>query len=225
MGRHLLIISGLLLVCSCNKSNNKTIKYGYHFFPITEGQYVVYDVIDVFHDSALTIPHDTSLYQIKEIIGEEYEDEEGDAANKLYRYYRQNDTMIWTIQDAWSIKRTKRNGEIVEENDRRIKMTFAISYDQEWNCNALNDEEEQNCHYAEIYKPFSLGGIDFDSTVIVEHQDFTSYIQYLRSYAVYAPNIGCIYRVDKNLNINYQDTLNIHYGTEMIYSAVGWGIE
>ncbi len=220
-----VILIFLAFALACNKTNNKNIKYGYHFFPVTEGHYVIYDVLDVFHDSALTIPHDTSVYQIKEVIGEAFEDDEGDTAMKLYRYFRANDTMSWSIQDVWSVKRSKKNAEVVDENDRRVVMAFAISYDQDWDCNSLNNDGELHCYYKNIYKPLSVGGTLYDSTVTVEHEDLTSYIQFLRSYSVFAPNIGCIYRVDKDLEINNFDTLNIHYGTEIIYTATEYGVE
>jgi hypothetical protein len=52
------------------------------------GAYVVYDVVDIFHDIALLPAHDTDYYQIKEVIGEEELDGENQPYRKLYRYYR-----------------------------------------------------------------------------------------------------------------------------------------
>lgn len=214
----------LISAVSCKKKDN-TIIYGYHYFPVDEGHYVIYDVLDVFHDSALIPAHDTSRYQIKEVIGEAFIDEVGDTARKLRRYIRDNDTLSWTIKDVWSIKRSSKRAEEVEENQRRIKMAFAISYDEQWDGNALNNDDPETYYYRNIYKPVSIAGIDYDSSVVVEHHDFTSYIEYIRSYDIYAPHIGKIYSVNKNLQIAEYDTLNIHYGSEFTYSAVSWGTE
>lgn len=221
----IFIASLFILFVSCRKEKDYAITYGYHYFPFDEGRYVVYDVIDVFHDSALFPAHDTSRYQIKEVIGEWYIDNEGDTARKLKRYFRESDTLTWSIQDVWNIKRTPRNAEVVEENKRKIKMAFAISYDQNWDGNAHNSDDQEYCYYRNIYKPISVGGFDHDSSVVVEHVDFTSYIQYWRAYTVYAPNIGRVYSIEKYLDIDNYDTLNIHYGTEVEYTAIDWGIE
>lgn len=219
-----LLLSLVICFIACKKQDT-TIIYGYHYFPYEEGQYVVYDVLDVFHDVALEPAHDTDRYQIKEVVGEIFTDEEGQEARKLRRYIRTSDTLEWSIKDVWAIKRTAVNAEVVEENDRYVKMAFAISYDKFWDCNALNNETEQSCFYEEIYRPMSVGGFLHDSTVIVEHENFQSFIDYKRSYEVYAAHVGRIYSVKKDLEIDNNDTLDIQYGTELIYTAMDWGVE
>ena len=104
-------------------------------------------------------------------------------------------------------------------------MGFSISYDQYWDCNALNEDDQQQCYYSNIYEPFSNGVLDFDSTVFVQQEEFTSFIQYLRSYEVYAPRIGKILSVQKNLTIDNSDTLDIQKGTELFYTAIEYGEE
>lgn len=225
MGRTLLILIALMSTVACNKDKDNTIIYGYDYFPIEEGKYVIYDVVDIFHDIVLSPAHDTSIYQIKEVIGEEEIDGEGESNQKLYRYIRINETQSWTLQDVWLIKRGPSSAEAVEENKRKIKMGFSISYDQYWDCNALNEDYEQQCYYSNIYEPFSLGVLDFDSTVVVQQEDFTSFIQYLRSYEVYAPNVGKILSVKKDLTIDNSDTLDIQKGTELFYTAIAYGEE
>lgn len=220
----LLFISVIILLSSCKKDQDTSIIWGYEYFPINEGNYVVYDVVDIFHDVAL-VQHDTNIYQIKEVIGEEVIDGEGESSQKLRRFVRSNDTLNWQLQDVWTIKRTLTNAEVVNENNRVIKMAFAISYDQYWDCNALNNADEQQCYYDNIYIPLSIGGIDYDSTVRVEHQNFTSFIDYQRSYEIFAPGIGSVYSVKKDLQIDNYDTLDIQKGSELFYTAVEFGIE
>jgi hypothetical protein len=225
MGRTLIIFSILISVVGCKKDNDNTIIYGYEYFPIDEGKYVIYDVVDIFHDIVLSPAHDTSVYQIKEVIGEEEIDGEGESNQKLYRYIRPNDSTAWTLKDVWLMKKSQTAAELVEENKRRIKMGFSISYDQYWDCNALNDDDEQQCYYSNIYEPFSTGALDFDSTVFVQRDDFTSFIQYLRSYEVYAPRVGKVLSVQKDLTIDNGDTLDIQKGTELFYTAIEYGEE
>ena len=211
----------LLLFLSCKKDDTNII-YGYEYFPVDSGHFVTYDVVDIFHDEAL-LKHDTDRYQLKEVIGEELVDLEGDTIKKLYRYIRDADTLNWQLKDVWTVKKTNRSVEVVEENKRKIKMAFSISYDQYWDCNALNNEEEEQCYYRDIYEPILVGDIQYDSSVVVEHQDFSSFIEYLRHYEVYARNVGRIQLYKKNLEINNGDTLNIQKGTELFYTAIDYG--
>ena len=221
----LLIYSGLfmLVLGSCKKDDQRII-YGHQYFPYEEGAYVVYNVTDIIHDDPVAV-HDTSYYQIKEQIGEEDIDEEGQMYRKMYRYIRSNDTLAWALKDAWVVKKTNRSVELVEENDRIIKLAFSISYDQFWDCNALNNDNEEECFYANIYEPFSTGGLDFDSTVTVKHQDFESFIEKIEIYEVYGANVGKIHSYKKDIRINNGDTLDIEKGTELYYTAKEYGFD
>jgi hypothetical protein len=217
----IIFISSLILIgFSCSKDNSSPVNMGYHYFPINENHYVVYDVIDILHDDAVGV-HDTNYYQIKEVIGEGFEDEEGDNSNKLYRYIRADDTGNWVMKDVWTMKLTVTAAEVLEENKRRIKMGFAISYTEYWDGNALNNESKEECYYARITEPFTVDNGDIiDSTAIVEHSNFITFIDYTRHYEVYAANIGKIYSVKKELDIDNADTLDIIKGTEIYYSMV-----
>ena len=103
MRKYFFIVFIAVTAVACKKDKDYSITYGYHYFPLDSGHYVIYDVVDIFHDSALIPAHDTDTYQIMEVIGEMYIDEEGDEARKLRRYKRLNDTLSWEIKDVWNI--------------------------------------------------------------------------------------------------------------------------
>lgn len=215
----LLLISITIIAC---KKDNNGIVYGFQYFPIDSGKYVVYDVVDIIHDD-LSAVHDTDYYQIREVIGEEDIDLEGETFNKMYRYKRESDTLNWWLKDVWVVKKSNRSVEVVEENDRVIKLAFSISYDQYWDCNALNNEDSEQCYYRNIYEARTVGTNDFDSTVVVEHHDNLNAIEFMRFYEIYAANVGRVKTVNKDLEISGTDTLSILKGTELFYTAVSWG--
>lgn len=192
---------------------------------MVEGQYVIYDVVDVFHDVALVPAHDTSRYQIKEVIGEEELDGEEETFRKLYRYYRLNDTLAWTLQDVWTVKNTGSSLETLEENKRRISLAFSISYDQFWDYNALNEDDELQAYYDDIYLPLTVGDLAYDSTVVVEIENELTFIEYKRHYDIYATSVGRIYSVRKDLDITDTDTTSIQKGSEIFYTAISHGVE
>lgn len=219
--RKLLVFSVVLLFISCKKQDTEII-YGYQYFPNDSGRYVVYDVVDILHDDIAGV-HDTDTYQIKEVVGEEDIDGEGEAFNKFYRYFRDNDSSEWQLKDTWVLKKTGKSVELVEENDRVIKMAFSISYDQYWDCNALNNNGSEQCYYADIYMAKTIGALSYDSTVVVERNDFSSYIDLERSFEVYAANIGKVSSYFKDLEISNGDTLDVLKGNELYYTATDFG--
>lgn len=76
--RFLTFIS-FFIILAFNKNEPKPIIYGYEYFPVSQGHYQVYNVVDMFHDEALGAVHDTNYYQFKEVIAESLVDEEGDT--------------------------------------------------------------------------------------------------------------------------------------------------
>ena len=110
---------------------------------------------------------------------------------------------------------------MIEENQRKIRMVFAITLDKTWDVNAFNPEEELEVSYDEIFNPYQ----EFDSTVTVEYEYFFSLVDYRRKYEVYANGVGLIKRSFKDLVINNFDTLDISNGTEVHYELIDYGIE
>ena len=215
----------VLISFSCKKGNSDPISFGYHYFPINQGHFVAYDVIDIRHDDLVGV-HDTNYYQIKEVVGESFQDEEGEEAHKLHRYYRTDSTQSWESKDVWVSKLTSTTAEVVEENKRRIKMGFAISYNKYWDGNALNNDAKEECYYARITDPYTLpSGNLIESTAIVEHSNFLTFIDYTRHFEVYAADIGKIYSYNKDLEIDNSDTLDVKKGTESFYSMFDYGEE
>lgn len=226
MKKAFFIFTILTSIFACKKDPiDNTIIYGYEYFPVEVGHFVVYDVVDIFHDLEIEPAHDTSRFQIKELVAEILVDGEGDTIQKIKRFFRVDETENWVTQDIWTQKRSASTGEVVEENDRQIKMVFAIAYNRTWDCNALNNETRLECYYENIYEPYKVNETVYDSTVIVEKENFISFIDFRRSYDVYGRNIGKIKSVYKDLRIDNSDTTDIQKGSETYYDLVEFGIE
>ena len=225
MKNSIFIILICIGVCSCKKDNSAPINLGYHYFPTTEGLFVVFDIVSIVHDDVVSV-HDTNSYQIKTSIGETLIDLEGDSFQKLFRFKRADETEEWVVKDVWTMKLTGQTAEVVEENKRIIKMAFGISYVKEWDSNSLNSDEEQQCYYSKIAEPFTVNNGDIiDSTTIIEHSNYLTFIDYNRYYEVYAANIGKIYSYRKEFTITNTDTLNPIKGIEQFYSMTEYGVE
>lgn len=217
------ICSLLLLVVSC-REDHTPVQMGYDYFPTQEGKYVVYQVMEVRHDTDLQPTHDTSNYYLKEVVGEPFTDEAGDTAHKLYRYIGETQQNL-SLKDVWIIKRTPANAQKVEENIRIVKLGFAPDITDEWDGNAMNNNDEELYTYEWVHEPYTVGNIALDSNVKVLQQDFYTFVDYLSAYEVYGKNVGLIHKVKKDFYISNFDTINVIRGTEIEMRAIEYGIE
>ena len=115
--------------------------------------------------------------------------------------------------------------ELIEENQRIIKLVFAPTTDKFWNANAYNTYDELNCYYEEIHNPYTVNSQVFDSTVTVEQDDELNLIEYRRKYEVYANEIGMIKKHYRDLKINNFDITDITQGQELFMEVVSFGVE
>jgi len=167
----ILLVASLL---SCKKDNSPDPKFHFDYYPIETGRFVVYDAMEIRHDIQALVQRDTTIFLLKTVIGEQITDLEGDIAYKFYRYWKTNPNDEWIIKDVWTTKIKDRRAELVEENQRIIKLVFAPTSDKIWDINAHNTFAPLNARYntESLHKNFSVNNISFDSTVRVNQQVF-----------------------------------------------------
>jgi hypothetical protein len=214
----------ILMFTSCKKDQaNYDLHYDY--FGLLPGRFVEYNVVEIHHDINQSVQHDTLRYQLKTLIGDTIIDNEGRVARRFIRFKRDNSSQAWTQTDTWTAIIVDRRAELVEENQRLIKLVFAPTEDKEWNVNAFNSQNELQAYYRDIHSKVLLGGQTFDSSLVVEQEDFFSLIDYRRKYETYSKNIGLISKYFKDLKIVGFDTSNVQFGTELFYNCYAFGYE
>jgi len=196
--------------------------FHYEYFGMEPGRYVVYDVQDITHDADLA-QHDTVYYQVKTKWGQPYIDNLGRDAREFNRYYRNSPSDTWTHTDVWTGIIVDRRAELIEENQRVIKLFFAPTAQKYWNANAYNTFDELESYYDDIHKEKTIGGTYFDSTIVVDHVDEKNFIDDIRIYEVYAKGIGMVKsHYKKN---NYQGTSEVDLGKEIYFTYSSSGVE
>jgi hypothetical protein len=197
------------------------------------GRFVIYDVVEITHDKALE-KHDTILYQLKTIWGEPYHDNQGRDGFEFIRYRRENNSGNWEFSDKWHGLIDGARAELVVENQRKVKLYFAPSLFKNWDENAQNLLGEENKYYRKVHFDTLINGIPMDSTVIVESELNQSAIDSLRSYEVYAKQIGLVYKHLKdnhhqllapNSNGGIQVDPEVNLGRELYMTYVSSGVE
>lgn len=221
------ILSGLILltaIVACKK--NPAPNFHYDYFNLGEGKYVIYDVVEITHDDDLN-QHDTLVYQLKTVWGDPYIDNEGRNATEFLRYKRNSPSDPWQYSDVWTGIIDGIRAEIVEENQRVVKLVFAPTLQKTWDANAYNMMEELNCYYREIHQDTIVGGVAFDSTLVVEQANESNAIDTIRKFEVYAKNVGLIYKFSRDLNFQYDmsGAPYLNEGKEIFYTYSSSGIE
>lgn len=219
----LSLIVTVLLLPGCKKDTEPVDLY-YRYFPLDEGYYVTYAVREINIDDLLQ-QNDTAYYYVKAQIGDTIIDNEGRIARRYNRYYADSLTQPWHLQDIWTSIIDGSRAELVEENQRTIKLIFAPTKYQQWNCNAYNMLDPLDCYYRDIHKPATINGLTFDSTLVVELKDFHSLIDYRRQYEQYAVGVGMIYKQFTDFQIQNADTSDVVKGKEIIMKVVDYGVE
>jgi hypothetical protein len=209
----------------CKKKSSEKIDMHFNYFGLIEGRYVIYDVKEMSHDVALNPQHDTISYQLKTVIGDETTDNQGLKAREFKRYKRATINDKWVISDIWTSVIDNYKAQLVEENQRVIKLIFAPTINKKWNPNSFNSLDSLQFYYTNIHIPYTLGNLAFDSTLMVQDDDFFSLIDYKVNKEKYATNVGLISKTFKNLTIANFDTLNVKKGNEIHYKCIEYGFE
>ena len=122
------IVGSITLLNSCKKELVNSDQFLYtSYFELKTGKFIEYDVMEITHDENATIQHDTSYYQLKCVIEDTFTDNAGRLAFNYVRYKRTNSTEPWAQSDLWSTTVFNNKAELVEENQRIVKLVFPIS--------------------------------------------------------------------------------------------------
>jgi hypothetical protein len=201
-----IVLSAIFLFgCKKEKLNGSDSLYYRNYFPLVTGFWVEYSSDSVVHldtDDGLQIDTAVRVYvsEIREEVDTAFIDGENQTAYVILRYWRQNDSLPWTLNNVWTAKTNPYSAQKVEDNIRYIKMEYPIRSSSSWNGNAYNPFPEEDYSYEDLYQPASYGPFTFDSTVTVIQNNFISLINQIYKKEVYAAGIGMIYKQTDSVN-------------------------
>lgn len=217
-----LLLIGTMV--SCKKPNTyKETEKGYAYFGMEQGRFVEYHVQYMNHDSLLN-KHDTLEFYYKTIIGDEYIDNEGRKGYEFLRYKKDSLNGNYTFLSKWAIFLADNKAQLVEENQRKVKLVFPIQKNQLWDANMYNSLGQQETHYETIHAPLSYSNLHFDSTTTVEYKHLKTLIEDQLDQEIYAKGVGMIYKVSRELQFQFGFSTP-YKGTEWYYTVVNFGME
>ncbi|CAG5077881.1 hypothetical protein [Parvicella tangerina] len=174
----------------CKKSDNQPAKMYYNYFPTEIGVWTEYEVREIIHNA--NVGSDTSYYFLKEVVAEEFIDNQGRVTFRIERFKKDSLNEEYTISDVWYSNLTNTTAEKVEENIRFVKLVFPVNENKSWDGNAYNTDIEWDYEYDSLHVERSYNNLIFDSTIKVQQVDNVNPIQKQLAYEVYANYIGLI---------------------------------
>jgi len=224
-----------VIFSSCSKTEDFVIVYKYDYYPLETGHYVVYEVDSIVIND-FTQTTDTFRYHKKYVIDSAFTDNIGREAYRLIRYQRADSTQSWTLTDVWYAVRTETTLEVIEENQRFVKLLFPPEEEQTWDGNQYIDSVDANWYLwhpsaweytlTEVDVPANINGLQFDSTLTVTQQSDSTLIEKVVSVEKYAKGVGMIYKyfsaLEKNRDIT-RPWSNPESGFILIFTISDYG--
>jgi hypothetical protein len=212
-----------ILVFACKKDVTTAFEgdYGYNFFPVDSGSFVIYQIDSVIYDDFNSTVRNSTIF-LKEQIGEQFIDNLGRTAKRVIRSYSNVDSTIqkWETSNVYYIIRNKLVAERVEENLRYVKMVFPNENNINWLGNKYIISAPPYIIDTSNYlvrdwkytisrrdREYLINASRFDSTLIITQIQDSSAIYKTFAKEVYARNIGMIYK--ENWIVTSQDTIKI----------------
>lgn len=217
-----ILLTGLLALSSCKKDEVAEVDLGYGYFPTAVGTWVEYQVDSLWRDDPANVL-DSVGYRLKQRIEEVYTDDEGRTCQRIHRYVRDEDDN-WIVRDVWTMTVNDRAAEMTEENERRLKMAFAVRNGTEWDINVFNTVEELTVRYRDVGDPWSANGLNYESTVLIKNTVAPNFVEKRDFEERYADGVGMVskYWEETNTQVNQQGQLQVT-GWRLNMVAVGYG--
>jgi hypothetical protein len=231
----LLVAICFTMLFSCKKYNNTKVDATRNYFPLTLGNYVVYNVDSTYYYGvAGTQAHVSS--QIMYQMTDTFTDSKKRLSYIMNVYVRPYDGAQWVASSVILITPTANSLLYSQDGTQYIKMMFPITDSLTWQGNQLAQVQDSsfaflkgwNYQYSGLNYSYFNGNVNYDNTVSVleddenvNYQNVDSLVSGYRTYAkeVYAYNVGMVYKEFTHYTWGSPDTANNKNGYRVIMSA------
>lgn len=187
----LILLLLLVTFSGCKKANDNYAAVDYSYFPLKLKRWIIYNVmyIDINENFGR---HDTSRYQLKEIIDTVFLDNSNRTNYRVERYTRPGSGYSWEIKDVWFECIADNSAQKVEENIRYVKIRFPVELNKTWNGNIFNTLDEQDYKITSLDTQDTIIQNAFNEVMTVTQEDKLNAIEKYYSIEKYAKNIGLV---------------------------------
>lgn len=209
-----LVTLFIALLSSCSEEFLNSGSNNYDYYPLEVGNYVVYE-LDSFIYDGFTLTDEQNTYFVRELVESVFFDAAGDEVYRIERAYKKEMSDTWGTAgyDIWFASRKGATVEKIEENQRYIKLSYPLTVGKEWqgnihiNTDPINNNDIDSMVVNPLYylddwdytieeldSPYSINGLTFDSTVVINQNQTGTQIDTIGAREVYATGVGLIYK-------------------------------
>lgn len=185
-----VLIAGLLVIFSCNKSENApTPDMGFAYFPLKLKSVIVYDVDStVYSDFNNSVT--TFNFKLKDSVANTFIDAQGNNSYRIERY-KKTGTQDWVFQKVIAKKIVNNRAEEYLDNTRYVKLVFPPTLLSKWNGNAYNTIGDWTYEISDLDVPLTVAAQTLDSTLTTKYEEINALTEDV-NLETYAKNIGLV---------------------------------
>lgn len=189
-----LIITSITILNSCRKDVFDLTKreIGMYYINQTNKYSFLYHVEEIiYNDFFNTI--DTLNYQILEVNDTFFNDNLNLPILRIEKYKRNNDSSKWVFLETVGSRLSNYKYERIENNTKKIKLSFPITFETIWNTNTFNSNNNLLVYYNEINTKKTVNNSTYDSVLVVKSDPISNQSSEKLYEEIYAKNIGLLY--------------------------------
>jgi hypothetical protein len=216
-----LIVFGALLLNACKKDVIDLSKRenGTSYVNQTLDYQFLYQVQEIIYDDFFT-KIDTFNYQILEINDTVFYDNLNQPVMRIERYKRNNDSALWKYHETVSSRIDNYKYERNENNTKKVKLSFPITFETIWNENTFNANNNSLIFYNEINVRKNINNKWYDSVLVIKNDPVFNSLGEKYYEELYAKNIGLLY---SNI-IFIEKSNNKTRGYKIKYTLIDYGL-
>ncbi len=189
-----LVIWGILLLNACKKDvfDRSKRENGISYVNQTLDYQFLYQVQEIVYDDFFNTV-DTFNYQILEKNDTVFYDNLNHPVIRIERYKRNNDSGLWNYHETVSSRIDNYKYERNENNTKKIKLSFPITFETIWNANTFNSNNNTLVYYSEINARKKINNQTYDSVLVIKSDPILNSVGERYYEELYAKHIGLVY--------------------------------
>lgn len=204
-------LAALLLIgfsaCKTNGDDMDVPNYenGSKYYPLDSGIVRIYQVDSIaFNDNSGTI--DTFRFMLQEEIAGNINGQFLEPHVVIKRSIKKELTDIWEPRASLFVLRTPNNLQVVEENNRYVKLVFPLGNTNTWNGNMFNNLGRRSYLLQFKEKTFNNGDTSYSDCAQIQEANIKNAIEEVFVRSVYAANVGLVNYTNIYLNTQTSGT-------------------
>ena len=173
------------------KRVEQPLPIGPDYFPLEIGKFITYNTQEITHDAS-SESSDTASLLIRKTVERRLEDETKNIVYVIAVETSIDSGNSWNFNRYNTVKKDAYNVQIVDNDIRKVKLSFPFKERKTWDANQLNSNDYQRARLLNIDKPSSVVNKLYEYTATVDLGNEEDPFFTNSEIEVYAKGIGLV---------------------------------